>query len=188
MKIKQNFDIIAVLLFAIIIFLSGCFTPKKVINKVKDSAKITEALKPYFFEKYPCVNDTVTKFIPGKEVFKTDTATVYIDGEQTFINDTLYIEKTKIKTVTNYIYRTDTFLQNIEDKRMVKFWKDAADSCHDQSRVNDNTILVLKSEIKSNKAEKNTYKVILVGLLVLASVYGYFKLRKMNFKVPNFNK
>lgn len=119
---------IVCLILTVAIFLSGCLTTKKVINKVKDSANITEALKPYFFEKYPCINDTVTKFIPGKEIIKTDTNTVYIDGEPTVINDTLYIERTKVKTVTNTVTKTDTFvnislMENEEDFRILnKFY------------------------------------------------------------------
>lgn len=188
MKIKQNLDLVAIFLFAIIIFLSGCLTTKKVINKVKDSANITEALKPYFFEKYPCINDTVTKFIPGKEIIKTDTNTVYIDGEPTVINDTLYIERTKVKTVTNTVTSVDTFIKIVEDKRMINYWRNNADSCHDNLNMANSSISILKAEIKANKAEKNTYKVILIGLLILAALYGYFKLKKKKFTVPNFKQ
>lgn len=113
------FWMIFCLILIIIIFLSGCITPKKVINKVKDSAKITEALKPFFFEKYPCINDTVTTFIPGKEIIKTDSFTSYLDGEKVFINDTFYIEKVKLKTVTNTVTKTDTFIDIVTDNKVL---------------------------------------------------------------------
>ena len=189
MKIKHNIDLIAVFLFAVIIFLSGCLTPKKVINKVKDSEKIAKQLDKFFMDRNPCINDTTElDVIQGEPIVKIDSFTTYLDGEKVFINDTLYIEKIKVKTVTNTVTRIDTFIKIVEDKRMINYWRNNADSCHDNLNRANSSISVLKAEIKANKAEKNTYKIVLVGLLLLAALYGYFKLKKAKFTVPNFKQ
>jgi hypothetical protein len=173
-----GFLVIYPALFLVLGFLfSGCNTENKVIATVKNSDLITQKLKGYFFDKYPCVNDTVesSTVIQGEPVIKTDTVITYIDGETRIVHDSIYTEKIKVKTVTNTETRIDTLqvVKNITDNRLINFWKDSAQNLAGQ-------VFALTNELKSEKKVSNDYReqrntnmFILIGSWLLYFVLGY---------------
>ena len=176
-------------LFLALTFFS-CNTQKRLAKKenkavalVKNSNSAADKLKGFFFEKYPCANDTITKVIEGKEVIKYDTSTVYIDGERVFINDTLYIERIKVITKEVVKTRTDTIHKSIVDNRLVNLWKDSSKFHKYRSEIFESNEKVLRANLSLSEKHVKKWKLYFWGgwILFIALIILYnLVLKKLN--------
>lgn len=159
-----------ILLWITVLILSGCYTERKARQDIsKAHLNYPSILPELCADLFPITETT----IPGDTIFVTDTVfdAIFFPSDTTIINDTVRIVKTlpgKTITVTNTITRVDTIIK-------VNTAEIAACSI-----ARDNALQLAAektADVAKWKKRANVRGLILLGLLLAAGVWTYFKIK-----------
>lgn len=154
------------ILICLIVFIGGCITPKKAMQKLDSSGKGSE----YCATRFP----VKTEYIKGDSVVSFDTIYQYMGGEPIF--DTVYsyskdtILVTKTVPVTKYITKTITRTDTVVKESTAKL--DIAERRISELQAENGAIRQandkLQSQLFKAKKQRNTaYWLILLAIAYL---------------------